>query len=392
MATMQQTVGSVRQAVGSGQQAVGSVRQAVGSVRQAARCTHGLGIGDHRNPKIPKSQNPILSPATRQRGGFTLIDLLVAITVIGILMAITLGAVGSARQATRIDKTRYTITKLHYVMMGKYDSYRTRRLPIAIPPGTFPQVAALYRVNAMRDLMRMEMPDRWSDVFNVGNPSDPDAVALYLTFAPSLTHRYRRIYFNSAAASDPQDKWGAAECLYMIVMAIPDAAGQFHESEIADTDNDGLPEFVDAWGTPIRFIRWPSGFYWDPPNDFYGESDLQFGPQGISDKYQADPFDPRGVLLSQGSFALFPLVYSAGPDKEFDINTGREGPNGAAGNQYTYTYRLEPHLTGTPENIDPFQADMNNIYVGCPANDDDGSQPFSDLHHYDNIHNHRTGK
>ena len=31
----------------------------------------------------------------------------------------------------------------------------------------------------------------------------------------------------------------------------------FSDSEIKDTDNDGVPEFVDGWGEPIQFYRWP---------------------------------------------------------------------------------------------------------------------------------------
>ena len=29
---------------------------------------------------------------------------------------------------------------------------------------------------------------------------------------------------------------------------------------IGDTDDDGAPEFLDGWGRPIEFIRWPTGF------------------------------------------------------------------------------------------------------------------------------------
>ena len=31
---------------------------------------------------------------------------------------------------------------------------------------------------------------------------------------------------------------------------------------LKDTDGDGLPEFVDAWGEPLRFYRWP--IYYSP--------------------------------------------------------------------------------------------------------------------------------
>ena len=32
---------------------------------------------------------------------------------------------------------------------------------------------------------------------------------------------------------------------------------EFTDKEVQDTDNDGLPEFVDAWGQPLQFFRWP---------------------------------------------------------------------------------------------------------------------------------------
>ena len=35
-------------------------------------------------------------------------------------------------------------------------------------------------------------------------------------------------------------------------------ADRFTNEEVADTDNDGLPEFIDAWGQPLRFYRWPT--------------------------------------------------------------------------------------------------------------------------------------
>ena len=31
----------------------------------------------------------------------------------------------------------------------------------------------------------------------------------------------------------------------------------FSDKEVQDTDGDGLPEFVDGWGNPIQFFRWP---------------------------------------------------------------------------------------------------------------------------------------
>ena len=40
--------------------------------------------------------------------------------------------------------------------------------------------------------------------------------------------------------------------------ASPVDADQFLSGEIADTDNDGMLEFIDNWGNPLRFYRWPT--------------------------------------------------------------------------------------------------------------------------------------
>ena len=38
---------------------------------------------------------------------------------------------------------------------------------------------------------------------------------------------------------------------------------RFHRQEVQDTDGDGLPEFVDAWGQPLQFFRWPLLYHSD---------------------------------------------------------------------------------------------------------------------------------
>ena len=54
--------------------------------------------------------------------------------------------------------------------MAKYESYRTRRLPVNFS-GLPPNQAAALRLYAIRDLMRMEMPQGYADVSEraVGN-------------------------------------------------------------------------------------------------------------------------------------------------------------------------------------------------------------------------------
>lgn len=74
-----------------------------------------------------------------------------------------------------------------------------------------------------------------------------------------------------------------AEMLYAILVEGTGPFGSvfarddFTEKEVKDTDQDGLPEFVDAWGNPLQFYRWPTLY----------NSDVQRGlrliPTGDSD-------------------------------------------------------------------------------------------------------------
>ena len=60
-----------------------------------------------------------------------------------------------------------------------------------------------------------------------------------------------------------------AEMLYAILVEGAGPLGSvfnrddFTDKEVRDTDGDGLPEFVDAWGQPLQFFRWPLLYHSD---------------------------------------------------------------------------------------------------------------------------------
>ncbi len=287
-------------------------------------------------------------PTARRQSGFTLVELLVTVTIIAILAAAVLAALNAARQTARAAKTKATIAKLDQVIMRRYDSYMTRRVPISTS-GMNPDDAARKRLDAIRDLMRMEMPERWNDV------NDPPFN--YITTSgvniprPALSQRYLQYYQSfTPPPTSPQE---TAECLYMIVaIGITTDLELFNQSEIGDVDGDGAMEFIDGWGKPISFLRWAPGFS--------SESDIQTG-DGINDH---DPFDTHnledsGVVFPTGAFNMIPLIVSGGPDKETGIRGNPLPP--------------DPPLSFKGN---PFQC----MTIGAPDGTGD---------HYDNIHNHR---
>ncbi|MFO0889276.1 MAG: hypothetical protein U0790_09070 [Isosphaeraceae bacterium] len=67
----------------------------------------------------------------------------------------------------------------------------------------------------------------------------------------------------TANLSAHQHNTARAEALYAVLVEGVGPLGSvfnrddFTDREVRDTDGDGLPEFVDAWGQPLQFFRWP---------------------------------------------------------------------------------------------------------------------------------------
>jgi hypothetical protein len=125
----------------------------------------------------------------------------------------------------------------------------------------------------------------------------------------------------------PWDKTNAnAELLFLIVEGSDlngsSATELFGKSEVGDTDNDGLNEFIDAFGNPIRWIRWPSGaegatrYYPDMLNPAIVSGTTLLVNSEPYDRLGSDP--GWGTSLPPGA-GLSPLVISAGPDEKFGI-------------------------------------------------------------------------
>ncbi len=297
------------------------------------------------------------------RPGFTLVELLVTITIISILASSVLVATYAAQESAREARTRALVAKLHKLLMVRWESYRTRRVPLdtatlsrQVNPGARNAqfIFAKRRLQALRELMRMEMPDRYRDILD-----EPSGERRGIEHRPALSRAYLRRYERvNALGTGVTPQFQGAECLYMILTmgAANESQGreQFRESEIDDVDGDGMPEFVDGWGRPISFLRWAPGF----------ESELQTGQD-------PDPFDVRKVDFREGErgYALYPLIYSGGPDQSYGLSTDNDTGN--------FSYR-ENHN-------DPYSAvTQQGDLMGSPAADPQGELGT----HLDNIHNH----
>jgi len=179
------------------------------------------------------------------------------------------------------------------------------------------------------------------------------------------------------------NNWSAenegAECLYLILSSMRDgdksALDFFDSTEIGDTDNDGMPEILDGWGMPIKFIRWPAGFV--PPLVPNGQT------QQISDATIApDPYDPMRCDMqwrfTTHPYLLLPLIYSAGPDKFYDI-VERLDTNSTLRFAVPPT-TVVPNMPNNPfYNVNTFMGQPPGPVLGAPADTDgDGQLRFQD--------------
>jgi type II secretory pathway pseudopilin PulG len=351
----------------------------------------------------------------------TLVELLVTILIIGILTSLVLGVAALAGETAREAKTRMMVSRLHTLLMEQYDTYKNRRIDTSILDNAIrtatgrdptPNERADNRLLALRQLMKMEMPDRWSDLLNdtVDNlrPNDSQAdfddlknnarTGREFYYLPARTElwsaylrRYRQLARTNTITGDlntPEDIRAnqGAECLYLIItLATGDgeARSLFHEDDIGDTDGDGAPEFLDGWGHPIEFLRWAPGF----------SSEAQLGPvrleqvradaithgmnetqadQEVTNAVAADhdPFDmyrrdtddasvsPTNTVYdhlrdNRYSYRLVPLIYSAGRDEIADINVD---PTDFANSTWVSEYGW----------IDPYAPAPNGLLLGTP--------------------------
>lgn len=304
--------------------------------------------------------------------GFTLVELLVVVLILGILFAISASAMANLEANSRVERTKTIIARLDQLIMEKYEGYKTRAIPLRIPPGVTAEDAARIRLYAIRELMRMELPDRPTDLADgpqnipVSVPGGPLKVPM-----PAAWKAMNRKMPSGWTSATAQSHAGA-ECLYAIVSTIrvgdARAIDFLSAREIGDADGDGALEIWDAWGNPIQFLRWAPGFT---------QENNALTMQTKDSKVAPDPFDPlkvdprlRDSDTTNDTFALKPLIFSGGRDRKFDIDI-RGNVSYATGGMYAPS--------------DPFFLDSSDpVYVGTPKDSDgDGYSSYAD-----NITNH----
>ena len=243
---------------------------------------------------------------------FTLVEILVVLAIIGVLITI-LGATATVTiRKARESATTALLQKIDGLLDERLKGFERatksrdferivqQRAKSLETGGIFGVRKSVIAAIARKDYFRQMFPQRWEDLAdgedqNWNGIADPGETA----FSPStnavpdvleripgavlakLQSQGPAIPTNPVSVTAARHETESAELLYYMLTQMeslgvpPVGEAEFSTNEVRDTDGDGLLEFVDGWGRPLRFYRWPTRLL--KPNGVFGLD----GPPGV---------------------------------------------------------------------------------------------------------------
>ena len=190
---------------------------------------------------------------------FSLIEILVVIGLIAFLTAAIVAVIPRVANASKVAATKATIKKVDEMLNDRINGFRrfiqkqdqqagsgtpayvlqaqSASGSTILTPGT--NLAAAKGHRDQKRLFKMYFAQTYSELDPTTQNANPRGGS-HLPITDS------------------------AECLYLIIAKGPAVRHRTAELadlkaiETADTDGDGIPEIVDAWGQPLRYYRWPT--------------------------------------------------------------------------------------------------------------------------------------
>ena len=251
----------------------------------------------------------------RSREAFTLVEILIVISIIILLMTLMGAVIGNSVKKAREAATATLIEKIDKLLDERTKGFdratksldfqriiaaRKQALETGGIFGVSPKVLSAV---ARKYFFKANFPQRYADLddvltFPMGSTPNgvPDAIEFDPTLKPEDANgngaldggedtNSNGVLDGYVHAKHKPETESSALLYYMLtrmqVFGVPPVGeSDFSTSEYRDTDGDGLLEFVDGWGRPLRFYRWPTRLL--KPNGIRG-ADNQPGFAGTND-------------------------------------------------------------------------------------------------------------
>lgn len=197
----------------------------------------------------------------RARRGFTIVELMMVIGILLFLIATSAVVVRNIGNKAREKATMATIVKVNGLVQDRIEAMRKaldsgknqqqlRSLVGQKYNSLVSSFGAKYRglprpvvdILVRKDIFRQNLPQYIAENTSVNASMGAAAGALGSDNGASISSEYLYYILTN------HETYGVP----------PVGEDTFITTEVADSDGDGLKEFVDAWGRPLRFYRWPT--------------------------------------------------------------------------------------------------------------------------------------
>jgi len=337
--------------------------------------------------------------ASLPRRGFSLIELTVVIAIIAILLTISAGAFVRYYLNSRNRATEAVLKILDEELGQRVESFWKKvnpptRYRHAYMSGLAPAASATNETQPVRlrraqllaklEAMRGDFPQQFADFLpgvsgglasNTDNTYPDNSAPVASRARAAIEAEYRRLTYEKNSTGVPNNaprgsatynqitqiaphdhQTESAACLYLMLKVGSGEGRSFDMASIPpafirDTDDDGVPEFVDSWGTPLRFYRWPTDLIYTLTN-VSGQMGGSLNVLDAGNSNNQNTLDPERLLYTTPwiaatqstafernptaatagygnffrvtdptvgnrtpfSFPLYPVIISAGPD------------------------------------------------------------------------------
>ncbi|MAT15705.1 MAG: hypothetical protein CMJ46_10615 [Planctomyces sp.] len=261
----------------------------------------------------------------RHPRGFTLVEIMVVITVIAILMGIFVFVIGNVLNSGRETQTRGTLKKIDQLIDD-----RMRALRIATERDRFAgrldsisnqwTSGPSYKTDLLTVCLRKHLLGKYFGMDLLLDPPGSEVSSQAAVEAYSSELLYELLMKGTINGANPVPEF-----------SITAAEIDFSSGEIGDTDGDGKLEFVDGWGNPLRFYLWPTFLSQiDFANTDRSNLFLRLYNPAAAEKPEniigLDPDDPKGVLTKAAAGGYLSDLNSESIF-EFEFNQATPSPH-----------------------------------------------------------------